>query len=130
MCSCTVGGPMGLAVLPRRDTEARGRVEDLGVRTRPLVLARDLATGLEGVAGDLVPGGALARGTVVQVRGEPAPCRNGEPAPCRNGEVGGAGATSVTGALAAAVTAAGEWAAAVDLDGSYSALAAAEAGVA
>ena len=42
----------------------------------------------------------------------------------------GAGASSVAFELAAAVTAVGEWAAAVDLDGSLGGRAAAEAGVA
>ena len=55
----------------------------------------------------------MARGAVVGVEGMP-----------------GAGATSVALALAAAVTAVGEWAAAVDLDGTLGGRAAAEAGVA
>jgi hypothetical protein len=114
---------MGLAVLPRRDAEARGRLAEVDAHTRPLLLARDRAIGLDSSLADLLPGGSLARGIVVRVAAS-------QTAPCRNGEVGGVGATSVTASLAAAVTAAGEWAAAVDLDGSFGALAAAEAGVA
>jgi len=125
---------MRLAVLPRRDAEARGHLEEVGAHTRPTVLARDRAIALDGALGALLPGGALVRGTVVRIAGGPAPCRNGGPAPCRNGgsapcRNGGTGATSVAGTLAAAVTDVGEWAVAVDLDGSYGALAAAEAGV-
>jgi hypothetical protein len=98
---------------------------------RPLVLARDrsvalpasgLSSGLEsgpaglaGLAGlaALVPGGAVERGCVLRVSGEP-----------------GAGSTTVAFELAAAFTAIGEWAAAVDLEHSLGLLAAQEAGVA
>jgi len=107
VCSCTVDSPMGLAVLPRRDDEARSHLEEVAAQARPLVLARDRAIGLDGALGELLPGSALARGSVVRVDSDPVAC-----------------------SLAAAVTAMGEWAAAVDLDGSYGALAAAEAGVA
>ena len=48
---------------------------------------------------------------------------------CVESDVPGAGSTSVAFELAAAVTAVGEWAAAVDLDGTLGALAAREAGV-
>jgi hypothetical protein len=61
----------------------------------------------------LVPNRGLRRGSVVAVDGD-----------------AGAGATSVALALAAAVTGSGEWAAAVDLDGTLGALAAVEVGVA
>jgi hypothetical protein len=116
---------MGLAALPRRDDEARDRLERLGVQARPLVLARDRSIELaqSGGLSSLIPGAALARGAVLRVVGATA------------GQAGhssdaGAGATSVGFELAAAVTAVGEWAAAVELDGSLGALAAAEAGVA
>ncbi|MET0895754.1 MAG: hypothetical protein ABWY80_07875 [Acidimicrobiia bacterium] len=109
---------MGLAALPRRDADARDRLEQLGVQARPMVLARERAIELGPHAGAdagglaaLVPGGALTRGSVLRV-------------------VGDAGATTVGFELAAAVTAVGEWAAVVDLDSSLGALAAAEAGVA
>ena len=57
--------------------------------------------------------GAVVRGSVLGVRGDV-----------------GAGSTTLTFELAAALTAAGEWAAAVDLDGTLGARAAEEAGVA
>ena len=102
---------MALAALPRRDTTAREHLDEVGVRTRPLVLARDRSVPLAGELADLVPGGAaLTRGTVLGVEG--------------------CGATSVGFELAAAVSALGEWVAAVDLDGTLGALAAREAGVA
>src|SRR5262245_53882137 len=106
-----VSGPMGPAALPRRDDEARERLEQVGSRARPLVLARERSIELGGELRHLVPGGAVARGSVLRVAGE-------------------SGATTVGFTLAAAVTAVGEWAAAVDLDGSLGALAAGEAGVA
>ncbi|MET0895929.1 MAG: hypothetical protein ABWY80_08765, partial [Acidimicrobiia bacterium] len=97
---------MGLAALPRRDADARDRLEQLGVQARPMVLARERAIELGPPAGAdagglaaLVPGGALTRGSVLRV-------------------VGDAGATTVGFELAAAVTAVGEWAAVVDLDSS------------
>ena len=62
---------------------------------------------------DLLPGGAVARGSVLRVTGRP-----------------GAGATTVAYELAAAVTALGEWAAAVDVDATLGPLAAADVGVA
>ncbi len=78
-----------------------------------MVLARDRAVPLAGVLGDLVPGGTVARGSVLRVAGR-----------------AGAGATTVGFELAAAVTALGEWAAAVDIDATLGPLAAAGAGVA
>jgi RecA/RadA recombinase len=78
-----------------------------------VVLAGERVLAVPGPVGELLPGGALQRGTVVAVDGDP-----------------GAGATSVAFQLAVAATAAGEWAAAVELDASLGGLAAGEAGVA
>jgi hypothetical protein len=113
---------MGLAALPRRGDEARDRLEQLGVQARPLVLAHDRSIELAQSRGlsTLIPGAALTRGAVLRVVGTTA----------GHSSDAGAGATSVGFELAAAVTAVGEWAAAVELDGSLGALAAAEAGVA
>jgi len=97
---------------PRRDEEARGHLRDAAVRARPLLLAGDRAVPLAGELRELVPGGAVTRGSVLGVRGEP-----------------GAGSTTLTFELAAALTATGEWVAAVDLDGTLGARAAEEAGV-
>ncbi len=77
-----------------------------------MVLARDRVLPVPGPLGALLPDGALQRGTVVTVNGEP-----------------GAGATSLALGLAAAATAAGEWAAAVDLPGTLGGLSAYECGV-
>jgi hypothetical protein len=91
--------------VPALDTAARG--------VRPLVLARDRSVTPGGALAELVPGGAVVRGSVVRVTGE-----------------AGAGATTMAYEIAAAFTALGEWAAAVDLDGTLGPLAAGEAGVA
>jgi hypothetical protein len=99
--------------LPRRDAEARARLHDVARGAAPVVLARDRAVPLPGALGDLVPGGAVVRGSVLRVTGRP-----------------GAGATTVGLEVAAAVTALGEWAAVVDVDATFGALAAAEVGVA
>jgi hypothetical protein len=99
--------------LPRRDDEARTRLHEVARSAQPVVLARDRALPLEGTLAELVPGGALARGSVLRT----------------TGSVGG-GATTVGFELAAACTRLGEWAAAIDLDGTLGVLAAAEAGVA
>jgi hypothetical protein len=99
--------------LPRRDEQARAQLEVVAQGARPLVLARDRSVTLDGALADLVPGGAVVRGTVLRVAGAP-----------------GAGSTTVAFELAAAFTALGEWAAAVDLDATLGPLAAAEAGVA
>jgi hypothetical protein len=107
----TPGSP-ALAPLPRRDAASRAHLEQLGERARPLVLARDRSIELIGGLADLVPGATLARDAVVRVVGS------------------GAGSTAVAFELVAAVTGVGEWAGAVDLDGTLGALAAAEAGVA
>jgi len=103
---------MELAALPRRDADALADLDRLGNRARPLVLARDRGIELTGGLGALVPGATLPRGSVVKVSGA------------------GAGATTLAFELVAAVTGVGEWAGAVDLDGTLGALAAAEAGVA
>jgi hypothetical protein len=99
--------------LPRRDAEARARLTDVAGRVRPLTLARDRSLIVSDPLGALLPSGGLQRGTVVSVEG-----------------TAGAGATSLAGALAAAATSAGEWAAVVDLRGTFGAEAAAESGVA
>ena len=103
---------MALAALPRRDAAAREHLDNLGRQSRPVVLARDRAVGLSGDLGELIPGGALVRGSVL----------------CVESDVPGAGSTSVAFELAAAVTAVGEWAAAIDLDGTLGALAGARRG--
>jgi len=111
---------MALAALPRRDLAARVHLDNLGKHAEPVVLARDRSIAVSGSLGSLIPGGALARGSVLCVEaGHPG--AGGAP---------GAGSTSVAFELAAAVTAVGEWAAAVDLDGTLGALAAREVGVA
>ena len=99
--------------IPRRDEQARAQLEEVAQGARPLVLARDRSVALDGALADLVPGGAVVRGSVLRVAGAP-----------------GAGSTTVAFELAAAFTALGEWAAAVDLDATLGPLAAAEAGVA
>jgi hypothetical protein len=99
--------------LPRRDAEARTRLREVAGLSRPIMLAREQALAVAGPLGELIPGSSLPRGTVVTVEGAP-----------------GAGRTSLAFALAAAATDAGEWAGAVDLDGSLGAEAAAAAGVA
>jgi hypothetical protein len=104
---------MSVTALPRRDDEARGHLHAVAREVAPVVLARDRSVELPGVLGELVPGGAMARGSVLRVTGRP-----------------GAGATTVGFELAAGFTALGEWAAAVDLDSTFGPLAAAEVGVA
>jgi RecA/RadA recombinase len=78
-----------------------------------VALAGERVLTVPGPLGELLPGGAVQRGTVVSVDGDP-----------------GAGATAVAFQLAAAATAAGEWAAAVGLDASLGGPAAGEAGIA
>jgi hypothetical protein len=104
---------MSVTTLPRRDDEARAHLHAVAREVAPVVLARDRSVELPGVLGELVPGGAMARGSVLRVTGRP-----------------GAGATTVGFELAAGFTALGEWAAAVDLDSTFGPLAAAEVGVA
>jgi hypothetical protein len=101
------------AALPRRDAEARARLREVAGRSRPVTLAREQSLPVAGRLGELLPQGALQRGTTVVVEG-----------------ARGAGATSLAFTLAAAVTATGEWAAAVDVDGTLGLEAAAAAGVA
>jgi hypothetical protein len=104
---------VALAALPRRDEQSRELLDRTARRARPVVLAGERVLVVPSPVGDLLPGGAIQRGTVVAVDGDP-----------------GAGATSVAFQLAAAATAAGEWAAAVELDASLGGLAARDAGVA
>jgi hypothetical protein len=101
-----------LAALPRRDERSRELLDRTALRAQPVVLAGERVLAVPGPLGELLPGGAVQRGTVVAVDGSP-----------------GTGATSVAFQLAAAATAAGEWAAAVELDASLGGLAAGEAGV-
>ena len=103
---------MALTALPARDPDARARLAELGGRARPVVLARDRALAVPSSLGALLPDG-LVRGSVAVVDGVP-----------------GSGATSVALTLCAAATGAGEWAAAVDLEGTLGGEAAAAAGVA
>jgi hypothetical protein len=105
--------PLPRSKQPRRDEEARAHLDDVARATQPLVLARDRSVALGGALAELVPDGAVVRGSVLRVAGAP-----------------GAGSTTVAFELAAAFTALGEWAAAVDLDGTLGPLAAGEAGVA
>ncbi len=109
---------MAVTNLPRRanlpaETVTRAHLHEVARGAAPVVLARDRAVPLAGVLGDLVPGGTVARGSVLRVTGRP-----------------GAGATTVGFELAAAVTALGEWAALVDVDATFGPLAAADVGVA
>jgi hypothetical protein len=99
--------------LPRRDEQARAQLDEVARSARPLVLARDRSVALGGALADLVPDGTVVRGSVVRMVGD-----------------AGAGATTIAFELAAAFTALGEWAAAVDLDGTLGPFAASEAGVA
>ena len=100
------------ASLPRRDATARARLREVARRSRPVTLACEQSLPVAGELGRVLPLGALQRGTVVVVEG-----------------ARGAGATSIAFTLAAAATAAGEWAAAVDLDRTLGLEAAAAAGV-
>jgi hypothetical protein len=106
------GPVVALAALPRRDERSREHLDNAARHARPVVLAGERVLAVPGPLGALLPGGAVQRGTVVAVDGEP-----------------GAGATGIAFQLAAAATAAGEWAAAVELDASLGGLAAGEAGV-
>jgi hypothetical protein len=104
---------VALTAQPLRDEQSRELLDRTARRARPVVLAGERVLVVPSPVGDLLPGGAIQRGTVVAVDGDP-----------------GAGATSVAFQLAAAATAAGEWAAAVELDASLGGLAARDAGVA
>ncbi len=103
---------MTLAALPRRDEQSREHLDNAARRARPVVLAGERVLAVPGPLGALLPGGTVRRGSVVAVDGVP-----------------GTGTTSVALQLAAAATAAGEWAAAVELDASLGGIAAREAGV-
>jgi len=103
----------GVEALPDRSVAARARLAEVGRQARPVTLARDRVLTVGGVLAGVLPGGALRRGATVVVAGAP-----------------GAGATTLALSLAAAATAAGEWAGAVDLDGTIGGEAAAAAGVA
>jgi hypothetical protein len=100
------------ARLPRRDAAARAHLEEVGRAARPVSLAHERVLALGSSLAPLVPQGVLPRGAVVRVAGQ-----------------SGAGVTSLGLELAAACTAAGEWAAAVDPEGTLGMLAAREAGV-
>jgi hypothetical protein len=104
---------VALAELPLRDERSREHLDKAARHARPVALAGERVLAVPGPLGDLLPGGAVQRGTVVAVDGDP-----------------GTGATGVAFQLAAAATVAGEWAAAVGLDASLGGLAAGEAGVA
>jgi hypothetical protein len=104
---------LALATLPLRDERSRELLDNTAQRARPVVLAGERVLAVPGPLGELIPGGVVQRGTVVAVDGGI-----------------GVGATSVAFQLAAAATAAGEWAAAVELDASLGGLAAGDAGVA
>ena len=104
---------MALAAVPRRDDEARARLEVAGQAAAPVILARDRSIPVPGELGALLPDRAVRRGATLTVSG-----------------VLGAGTTSLALELAAAVTATGEWSGAIDLDGTLGAEAAAAAGVA
>jgi hypothetical protein len=86
-------------------------LDALAARIAPVTLAADRCFEVPGLTGALPAG--VRRGTVVRVSGAP-----------------GSGATGVALRLAAAVTRGGEWAVAVDPDGTLGGLAALEAGVA
>lgn len=102
-----------LPTLPRRDHAAREHLDNVARGAGPVVLAGQRLLPVVGELGELLPGAGLRRGSVVTVDGDP-----------------GAGATSVAFRLVAAATDAGEWAAAIDLDGTLGGWAAAEQGVA
>jgi len=92
---------------------AREHLDKVARGARPVVLAGERVLPLTGALGELLPGSGLRRGSVVTVDG-----------------MLGAGVTSLAFQLAAAATSIGEWAAAVDLDGTLGGWAAAEQGVA
>ena len=99
--------------LPRRDHEARTRLRAAAARAAPAVLARDRLLTVADPLGALLPAGGVQRGSTVALDGPP-----------------GAGSTTIACSLAAAATSAGEWAAVVDLDGTFGARAAGAAAVA
>src|SRR4051794_5810613 len=98
--------------LPRRDHESRTRLRAAAARAAPAVLARDRLLTVADPLGALLPAGGLQRGSTVALDGPP-----------------GAGSTTIACSLAAAATSAVEWAAVVDLDGTFGARAAGAAAV-
>lgn len=104
---------MAQAVLPRRDAQARRQLAEVGRAVRPLVLARDRIIPVAGPLAELLPEGALVRGSVVVVDGVP-----------------GGGSTALALELGAAVTSAGEWAAVVDPAATLGGLSVLESGAA
>ena len=107
--------PRDLA-LPRRDDEARARLQAVAARTHPFVAAGERRLPVAGRLGELLPSGGVQRGSTIAVDGSP-----------------GSGSTTVALTLAAAATSAGEWAAVVDparppWSGTLGARAAADAG--
>ena len=108
--------PRDLA-LPRRDDEARARLQAVAARTHPFVAAGERRLPVAGRLGELLPSGGVQRGSTIAVDGSP-----------------GSGSTTVALTLAAAATSAGEWAAVVDparppWSGTLGARAAADLGV-
>ncbi|MGH9024704.1 MAG: hypothetical protein ACRDWD_01090 [Acidimicrobiia bacterium] len=103
---------MGVAALPRRDEESRGRLHEVARRAAPVTTAGERVLAVPGELGAVLPGGGVQRGSVVAVDGSP-----------------GAGSTTLMLRLAAAATAAGEWAALVERDATLGGQAAFEAGV-
>jgi len=104
--------PRELLRVPRRDAEARARLQAAATLNAPTVLARDRVLAVDGPLGEQLAGG-VRRGATVALDGPL-----------------GAGSTTIACSLAAAATSVGEWAAVVDPDGTFGARAAAEAGVA
>ena len=103
--------------LPRRDDEARARLQAVAARTHPFVAAGERRLPVAGRLGELLPSGGVQRGSTIAVDGSP-----------------GSGSTTVALTLAAAATSAGEWAAVVDparppWSGTLGARAAADLGV-
>ena len=56
--------------LPMFLAEAREHLDNLGKQAQPIVLARDRSVGLSGDLGELIPGGALVRGSVLRVESD------------------------------------------------------------
>lgn len=101
-------------VSPNAPDRARRLAEVVATgKVKPVVLAGERRLAVPGPLGGLIPAGGLQRGVVVAVDGPP-----------------GSGAATLVHGLLAAATAAGEWAAVVDPEETFGALAAAEAGVA
>ena len=97
MAAGVVPTPRSQRDLPRRDDEARARLQAVAARAHPFVAAGDRRLPVAGLLGELLPAGGVQRGSTIAVDGSP-----------------GSGSTTVALTLAAAATAAGEWAAVVD----------------